>query len=414
MELTHLSLFSGIGGLDLAAEWAGIQTVGQCEWAEYPTKVLEKHWPDIPRWMDIRTLTGESFYERTGRRTVDIISGGFPCQPFSVAGKRRGKEDDRYLWPEMVRVIEELRPTWVVGENVAGIVGMALSDILSELEACGYRTRTFLIPACAVGARHRRYRVAIVGYSEHNGLSSAEISGGTETAGRGQQERKKKAGKSSGAGKSGNGQDVGRTENMENSGYCGCGEQKNVREQTGRAESERTGKTVADTNTERKLQPSRNQQDIRNGSGIGCEDVQYTYSAGRKEQHFPKEPDKKGIVGRGCDAGDVCNASGEGLPDRAIRTVGGQRTQESQPERSMRRGAESILGRVADGISSWMDGDLDFIINHYWDSEPDTPRIASGIEHRTDRIKCLGNAVVPQQFYPVFKAISEVENVYLI
>ena len=177
-KLTHLSLFSGIGGLDLAAEWAGIETIGQCEWAEYPTKVLERHWPDVPRWKDIRTLTGESFYERTGRRTVDIISGGFPCQPFSVAGKQRGKEDDRYLWPEMVRIIKELRPTWVVGENVAGIVRMALADILSELEACGYRTRTFLIPACAVGARHRRYRVAIVGYSEHNGLSSAAVAGG--------------------------------------------------------------------------------------------------------------------------------------------------------------------------------------------------------------------------------------------
>ena len=170
-ELTHLSLFSGIGGLDLAAEWAGFRTVGQCEWADYPRAVLEKHWPGLPRWRDIRTLTKESFYEQTGLRTVDLISGGFPCQPFSTAGKRRGKEDDRYLWPETLRVISEIRPRWVVGENVAGIVNLALDTVLSDLENIGYACQAFIIPACGVDAPHKRDRVAIVANSIDGSLS---------------------------------------------------------------------------------------------------------------------------------------------------------------------------------------------------------------------------------------------------
>ena len=165
MSLTHLSLFSGIGGLDIAAEMAGIRTVGQCEWADFQTKILEKHWPDVPRWRDIRTLTAESFYERTGLRTVDIISGGFPCQPFSLAGKREGKDDDRYLWPEMLRVIREIRPAWVIGENVPGIVNLALDTVLSDLENEGYTAQSFIVPACGVDAPHKRERVCILAYA---------------------------------------------------------------------------------------------------------------------------------------------------------------------------------------------------------------------------------------------------------
>ena len=159
-----LDLFSGIGGFSLGLERAGMETVAFCETDEFCRKVLAKHWPDVPCYSDIRKLTGAIIEQEVG--PIDLISGGFPCQPFSQAGKRQGVADDRYLWPEMLRIIRGVRPHWVFGENVAGIVKMALNQVLADLEGLGYTCAPpFVIPACAVDAPHQRKRVWIVAHT---------------------------------------------------------------------------------------------------------------------------------------------------------------------------------------------------------------------------------------------------------
>lgn len=158
-----LSLFSGIGGIDLACEWAGIETVAFCEREPFPQKVLQKHWPDIPIYDDVCTLT-RARLEADGIDcgTIGIISAGYPCQPYSVAGERQGEDDDRALWPEVKRLLEEIRPRWFVGENVAGHITLGLDGVLSDLDDIGYTCQPVVLPAAAVGAPHRRDRVFII------------------------------------------------------------------------------------------------------------------------------------------------------------------------------------------------------------------------------------------------------------
>ena len=155
-----LDLFSGIGGFSLGLERAGMSTVAMCEKDPYCRKILAKHWPDLTIHEDIRNLDGKRY-----RNSIDLVCGGFPCQPFSVAGKRKGTNDDRHLWPEMLRVIKESRPRWVIGENVFGFINMALDDVQADLEREHYEVRKFVLPAVAVDAKHRRDRIILIAYS---------------------------------------------------------------------------------------------------------------------------------------------------------------------------------------------------------------------------------------------------------
>ena len=163
--LRVLDLFSGIGGFSLGLEWTGgFETAAFCEIEKYPQEVLAKNFPGVPIYDDIKKLTAERLVS-DGIGTIDVITGGYPCQPFSVAGKQKGEKDDRHLWPSMLEIIAQVRPAWVICENVTGHIALGLDTVLLDLEAEGYSTRTFIVPACSVNAPHRRERLWIVAHS---------------------------------------------------------------------------------------------------------------------------------------------------------------------------------------------------------------------------------------------------------
>jgi DNA (cytosine-5)-methyltransferase 1 len=165
--MRHGSLFSGIGGFDLASEWMGWENVFHCEWMEFPRKVLDYYWPNADSHIDICKTDFKKY-----ANTIDILTGGFPCQPFSTAGKRKGTDDERYLWGEMLRAIQEIKPKYVIAENVFGITnidgGLVFEQVCLDLEAQGYEVQPFIIPAAAKNAPHRRDRCWFIAYANRN------------------------------------------------------------------------------------------------------------------------------------------------------------------------------------------------------------------------------------------------------
>ena len=174
-KLKHLDLFSGIGGFSLGLEaTGGFETVAFCDYDSYCQKILRKHWPWVTIYDDIKELNHEKL-NSNGHTKIDIITGGYPCQPFSVAGRQQGEKDPRHVWPEYFRLIKDLRPTWVIGENVSGHVKLGLDTVLENLESEGYSARPFSISASSIGANHQRERIWIVANSGCSWGSGSEF-----------------------------------------------------------------------------------------------------------------------------------------------------------------------------------------------------------------------------------------------
>ena len=382
--MRHLDLFSGIGGFALGLEATRrIKTVAFCEIDKYCTKVLNKNWPGVPVYNDIRELT----YDRLKTDEIgpiDIITGGYPCQPFSIAGSKKGVEDPRHLWPEYFRLIKECRPTWIIGENVSGHIKLGLDAVQEDLESQGYSLRTFSVSASSIGANHQRERIWTVAYSQRNYDSQQikRVNGEKNSLQKEHRENDSTTRNFSGASA------IRETRNehadVEDARRRSWREQFTWNtESTGRGTSE---KTEWSTNTDTSPGPSERTETMANAESIESnvgEDIQHT-STGNGQ----------GQTGR--ESGDVANTSAHrsfNEQERNTRSLDNQSKEEERRERS----ESSIRTETrSTGTKTW------------WDTEPDVGRVADGIPDRTHRLKSLGNAVVPQIPYYIAQSILEV------
>ena len=388
-----LDLFSGIGGFSLGAEYNNIETIGFVEKDAFCQKVLRKHWPNTPIIGNIRDVTKDTF------ESVDIVSGGFPCQPFSVAGKRRGTDDDRYLWDETIRVVSLYKPRWFVGENVEGIVniqnGMVLRQVQDALEKEGFEVQCGIIPASGIGAWHQRKRVWILGYSQHNGSSTSKKRGGNTQTSTGPQKRENPSLQSERTSRPTDNGNVSNTNSSLRRGRgtisqggknkiwgfhskeekqnqsdlrsetirCDVvsGEQEDVSNSSSERQSHRESGNLGKTSRETQGARENDTQGIENTSARGKqEDIQYSHDQRWQEHQLSQEPEEQNFNSGELNAGEK--------PTQSWWEI------------------ESSICTIPDGVSYELDKD------------------------RVNQIKSLGNSIVPQIAYQIFKAIVTVEK----
>jgi len=410
-KLKILDLFSGLGGFSLGLERTGrYKTVAFCEIDKYCTLLLQKHWKGIKVYNDVKKITKEGF-EADGIESPDIITGGFPCQPFSVAGKQKGTSDDRHLWPEMFRIIKAFKPRFVIGENVPGIVniqeGVVFETVCTDLESQGYEVQPFNIPAAAVGAPHQRKRIWIIATLADSVSNDErrEISRSDEEKGRVQEEHRSKDSASgifsrtSEIRKSNNGYEA-----MENSGRTlqqGSSIREKNEDEVGKENanqhqrsSSSSESNVANADTrlsdgQKKELQSRGQASISSREGENVANAKSISSDGREiGQHSEESREKRKI---GIEVGGVSSDRQKLANTDSERLEGlGQSRSQFNETSSSTSSSEERQGQVGQG---------------WWEFEPNVGRVAHGVPGRVHRLKALGNSIVPQIAEEIGRAI---------
>src|SRR5262245_308192 len=372
-----IDLFSGIGGFSLALERCGMRTVAFCECDPFCRAVLRKHWPGVPCYDDVRTVDAVRL-AADGIRG-DLICGGFPCQDISTAGKRVGIDGARSgLWREFARIIGDVRPRYVLVENVAALLGRGISRVLGDLAALGYDAEWHCIPACAVGAPHRRDRVWILAYARRDfvWLEQQRMSGRWST----------------------------RICNEGQAGSRNDGAAQSLADASDGRESDRpwpSRRELGERQTERPLAR-------RDGEERHVADADRGRCEGERQ---PQHADEQSASGDQSDrrgaAGWRNGAAMADAEERAERP--GLRAGGSREERERRSSDGGRAGDLADArrplLEGWRAGP-----SAWWESEPDVGRVAHGVPRRVDRLKCLGNAVVPQVVEVIGRAIMDAER----